>query len=92
MREVILLIELLKDLKVACDVITIPPVVTCKVFKDNQSCIQLHKNYLFSVGKESKYINIRYFFMVDNIENKNVRVVYYLIDNMIADYSTKPTQ
>ena len=32
MREVIPLMQLLKDLKVACDVITTPPIVTCKFF------------------------------------------------------------
>ena len=34
-REVISLIQLLEDLKVACDVVTILPEVNCHVFKDN---------------------------------------------------------
>ena len=41
MREVLPLIDLLKDLQVACEIITTQPVVTCKVFQDNQSCISV---------------------------------------------------
>ena len=39
MREVIPLTQLLGDLKFSCDVITTPPIVTCKIFEDNQSCV-----------------------------------------------------
>ena len=39
MRDAIPLTQLLKDLKVACDVINTPTIVACKVFEDNQSCI-----------------------------------------------------
>ena len=39
MKDNMPLIQLLKDLKVAYNVITMLPTVTCKVFEGNQSCI-----------------------------------------------------
>ena len=60
------------------------------LYQDDKSCIILHKNYLFSTSKGSKYINIYYFFAVDRIEKEKMRIVYYLIEDMIADRSSKP--
>ena len=44
------------------------------------------------MGKGSKHINVRYFFVVDKMEKKDVKMVYYPTEKMIANYSTKPTQ
>ena len=44
------------------------------------------------VGRGSKHINARYFFLVDKIEKREVCVAYCLIEEMVADFSTKPTQ
>ena len=62
------------------------------LMQDNQSCILLQKNYPYSNGKGSKHIHIRYFFVVDKIRNKEVKIVYCPTAKMIADYSSKPTQ
>ena len=40
------------------------------LMQDDESCILLHKNRPFSVGKGSKYVNIRYLFVTDKIQKK----------------------
>ena len=37
-------------------------------------------------------MSARYFFVVDKMEKKDARMVYCPTEEMIADYSTKPTQ
>ena len=54
------------------------------LMQDNQSCMLLHKNHPFSVGKRSKHVNVRHFFVVDKIDKKEVK--------MVADCSSKPLQ
>ena len=41
----------------------------------NKSLMLLHKNYLFLVKKGSEYMHARYFFAVDKIESKEVKIV-----------------
>ena len=62
------------------------------LYQDNKSTIQLEKNGKASSHKRTRHINIRYFFLTDQIEKKQVAVQYCPTDNMIADYMTKPTQ
>ena len=62
------------------------------LLQDNKSSIILHKNYPYSVGKGSKHINVRYFFVVDKVKKKEVKMIYCPMEKMIADYSSKPTQ
>ena len=54
--------------------------------------MQLHKNHHFSIGKGSEHANARYFFVVDKMEKKDVKMVHCPTENMTADYSTKTTQ
>ena len=37
-------------------------------------------------------MHVRYFFVVDKVANKELRIIYCPTEKMIADYSTKPTQ
>ena len=60
--------------------------------QDNQSVMLLEKNYPFSVGKGSKHIHVRYFFVTDKIQKKKVKLLYCPTDKIIADYHTKPLQ
>ena len=60
--------------------------------QDNKSAILLQKNWPFSTGKGSKYINVRHFFVVDKFKNREVKIVYCPTEKMIADYNTKPLQ
>ena len=52
----------------------------------------LQNNGRFSCGKGTRHVAIRYFFISDRIEMKDIRVVYYPTEEMIADYFTKPLQ
>ena len=62
------------------------------LMQDNKSAILLQKNWPFSTRKGSKHINVRYFFVVDKIKNKEVKIVYCPTEDMVADYNTKPLQ
>ena len=60
------------------------------VFQDNQSAIQMETNGRNSCTGNSRHIHIRYFFVKDRIEKKEMRVEYCLTEYMLADYFTKP--
>ena len=60
--------------------------------QDNHSAIILQKNYPYSICKGTKHIYIRYYFVVDKINNKEVKVIYYPTEKMQTDFSSKPTQ
>ena len=62
------------------------------LFQDNKSCVQVHNNYPFSIGKGSKHENARCFFVVHRTKKKDFKLVCCPTENRIADYSTKPTQ
>ena len=62
------------------------------LFQDNKSAILLEKNGKASSGKRTKHINIRYFFIKDRIESKELNVKYCPTDEMLADFFTKPLQ
>ena len=56
------------------------------LYQDNKSAILLEENGQKSAGKRSHAMNIRYFFMTDQIEKGNVQVEYCPTDDMIGDY------
>ena len=56
------------------------------VFQDNQSAILLEKNGRRSSSKKTRHIEIRYYFITDNIDRGTVRVAYCPTDNMISDF------
>ena len=62
------------------------------VYQDNQSAILLENNGKRSSSKKTRHIEIRYFFVTDNIKRKNLRVEYCPTENMRADFLTKPLQ
>ena len=59
------------------------------VLQDNESAIRLEKNGLKSVGPRSRHINIRYFFITDQVQKGNVIIKYCPTDDMESDYMTK---
>ena len=59
--------------------------------QDNKSAILLEKNGKASSSKRTRHLNIRYFFITDQVSKGNVSIVYCPTDDMIADYFTKPT-
>jgi hypothetical protein len=60
--------------------------------QDNKSAILLEKNGKRSSSKRTRAINIRYFFITDQVEKGNMEVVYCPTGDMIADFMTKPLQ
>jgi hypothetical protein len=63
-----------------------------KVFQDNQSAILLEKNGRRSSSRRTRHINIRYFFVTDRIQAKELTVEYCPTGEMLADMFTKPLQ
>ncbi len=62
------------------------------VYQDNQSAILLEENGKASSGRQTRHINIRYFFVKDRIDSGDMRVTYCPTEEMIADFFTKPLQ
>ena len=62
------------------------------VFQDNKSTMLLEENGRQSVGKTSRHLNIRYFFVTDVIKKGLIKVKYCPTGDMIADCFTKPLQ
>ena len=60
--------------------------------QDNKSAILLQKNWPYSTRKGRKHIHVWYFFVVDKIRNKEVKIIYCPTELMIADFNTKPLQ
>lgn len=68
------------------------PVIDNVVFQDNQSTMKLQNNGKRSSGKKTRHIDIRYYFVTDNIRRKQLRVEYCPTESMHADFFTKPLQ
>ena len=62
------------------------------LFQDNKSTILLVENGKKSAGKRSRAINIRYFFVTDQVARKKMGVQYCPTKQMWADPMTKPLQ
>ena len=62
------------------------------VYQDNKSAILLEKNGRASSGKRTKHINVRYFFIKDRIDKKELEVEYCKTEDMLADFFTKALQ
>ena len=62
------------------------------IYQDNNSAILLDKNGKASSGKRTKHINMRYFFMTDRIQIREVSVEWCPTGNMTGDFLTKPNQ
>ena len=60
--------------------------------QDNKSTILLAENGKSSSGKRTRALNIRFFFITDQISQGNLRVVYCPTKDMRGDYLTKPLQ
>ena len=63
---------------------------TTVVHQDNRSAILLEQNGILSSTRRTKHINVRYYFIKDKIDCKELIVKWCPTDDMIADYTTKP--
>ncbi len=68
------------------------PVSDSVVYQDNQSAMLLKKNGRASSSKQTRHINIRYFFVTDQIASKEMHVEYCPTKEMLANFFTKPLQ
>jgi len=62
------------------------------LFQDNKTSILLETNERESAGKRSRHINIRYFFVTDQVRLRNVEIRYCPTENMFGEYMRKPLQ
>ncbi len=58
--------------------------------QDNKSTMLLLNNGKRSSSKRTHALNIRYFFLTDQIEKGNLEVEYVPTTEMVADYMSKP--
>jgi hypothetical protein len=62
------------------------------IYQDNQSAMLLEQNGQRSSTKRTRHLNIRYFFVTDRIQAKQLTVEYCPTGEMWADPFTKPLQ
>ena len=62
------------------------------LYQDNKSAILLENNGKLSSSNRTKHINVRYYFVKDCIERKELDIEYCGTDEMWADFYTKPLQ
>ena len=62
------------------------------VYQDNKSAILLENNGKMSSSSRTKHINVRYYFIKDCIERKELQIEFCGTDDMWADFYTKALQ
>ena len=62
------------------------------LYQDNKSAILLETNGRKSAGKRSRALNVRYFFLTDQVEKGNLSIEYCPTGMMWGDFMTKPLQ
>ena len=62
------------------------------VYQDNKIAILLETNGRVSVGKGTRHVKIKYFFVADKIKNNELKILYCPTKEMISDLFTKPLQ
>jgi len=60
--------------------------------QENQSAILLERNGKKSSTKRTRHLDVRYYFVTDNIKNKKLKVQYCPTEKMWGDMHTKPLQ
>ena len=61
------------------------------LYQDNLSAIHLEENGRNSKGR-SRHINIRYFYVQEQINNQMLKVKHLRTEEMLADFFTKPIE
>ena len=62
------------------------------LYQDNKSAILLQENGRKSSGKRTRALNVRYFFLTDQVEKGNLTITYCPTDAMIGDFMSKLLQ
>merc|ERR1712194_490993 len=90
MREVMTLIKMLEDLSVTCDVITAPPLATCKAFEDNQSFIVVAESK--KPPERTKHIALKCHQFCSLVDEKIININCVDAKKKLADTLTKPIE
>jgi len=61
------------------------------VYQDNRSAIALAERGR-PASRRTRHIDIRYFFVKESIDKKEVKLIYLPTEHMVADFFTKPLQ
>ena len=62
------------------------------VYQDNTSSILLERNGRGSSTKRTKHMNIRYFYVTEQVKKKAIHVTHCATEEMVGDFFTKPLQ
>ncbi len=62
------------------------------LLQDNKSSMLLERNGKASSGKRIWHINIRYFFITDRVNMKEIEIKWCPTKDMVANFMTKPLQ
>ena len=62
------------------------------IYQDNTSAMLLERNGMESSSKRTRHINVRFYFIKDCIDKKQVQVKYCPTKEMKGDYPSKPLQ
>ena len=62
------------------------------IYQDNKSRILLAENGRTSSSKSTRHLNVRYYFITDQIKKGYVKVAFCPIADMLADFFMKPLQ
>ena len=60
------------------------------IYQDNTRTIKLAKNGKNSSGKRTQHFDIKYFYITDLINRKEVSIKYCSSNDMLTDYHSKP--
>jgi len=61
-------------------------------YQDNMSAMKLETNGRMSSGKNTRHIDIKYFFAKDRVDTEGINIVHCPTEQMLADFFTKPLQ
>ena len=62
------------------------------VYQDNTSSILLERNGRRSSTKRTKHMDIRYFYVTEQVGRKTIHVTHCPTEEMVGDFFTKPLQ
>eukprot|EP00957_Ditylum_brightwellii_P019975 1508249-Ditylum_brightwellii.AAC.1 len=65
---------------------------SAKLYQDNLSAMLLERNGKWLSKKKTKHINVQYFFVKDRINNGEIDLEHCRMEDMVADFFTKPLQ
>ena len=88
MRDVIPLIQLLTEINCIYPIQNPDPIIKCKVYEDNESCIAMSKTKRFS--PRTRHIAIKYHHFRHFVDKEIIQVLSIGTGDQIADILTKP--